>query len=787
MQGKETLNKAFYKDIARHFLDFTDNITLPNIASTTSNDTLRIEFVLRLISRILFCKFLEKKGIVSDKLWDTTLSNNYYNEVLEPLFFLTLNTTIEKRNQNNAYELLPHDIKQLLNDIPYLNGGLFTPQENDYINILKIPNNLFDTFFSTLNQYHFTIDENNQNEQEIALDPEMLGLIFESFLGEMYADKETLRKSTGSYYTPREIVRYMVKSSLLEYLQTHIDIDVDALKDLIFNHTLNAITQNKASEIYDTLKSLKILDTACGSGAFPIGMLNELVELFKILESAINQTQNSTYDIKLYILQNIIHGIDVQPMATEIARLRCFLSLIIDENPNDIKPLPNLEFKFISANTLIPLPKDDKLEYDGYGNDMQGLKDLRKKTFEAHNKQDLERQYLALSRKIGKSMLLDTNNQIIEWNPFNPHSVAGFFDSEFMFGIKEFDIVIGNPPYGAKLSNSDKKVYKTIYKHTTDGNIDTYKLFIEQGYNQLKTNGVLSFIMPLSVTSSKSNTKLHKMLLENCKRIIASSYGDSPTRIFLNAKQKVSIISFIKTHTKCQELLTTGVNLRSSDTSIQSVIDNLSFVNSLAFIQDGAFCKIGSEIEANIMAKIYKQNQTLASLMRGDEKVFYRESGGRYYNLYTSYSTSGLSTEKVFYRTTGGGYYDIYTSYATKSSKESCFYKTNAKMLVALMSSSLFWWFRNAYSNGRDSYTYEFERFRIPHFSDEIIKKLEILGDEYEKDIERNFDYSNGVKTYRIRKSKHIIDKIDRLICPLYDLDDKEIEFIINFLIKFRG
>ena len=193
---------------------------------------------------------MEKKSIVDSAIWDTHLSQNYYHEVLEPLFFTTLNTPRESRN----YGFLPEQIISLLHAIPYLNGGLFSPQDNDFfdlqnpnahINSLHISNDLFSELFATLNRYHFTIDEADESAVEVALDPELLGQIFESLLSQLFTDnklekldKNTLRKATGSYYTPREIVRYMVKSAILLHLQTKLKGKVDSqfLESLVFGN-----------------------------------------------------------------------------------------------------------------------------------------------------------------------------------------------------------------------------------------------------------------------------------------------------------------------------------------------------------------------------------------------------------------------------------------------------------------------------------------------------------------------------------------------------------------------
>ena len=228
----EPVTKEFYKEIVGIFITLIDSIQLPLEVDSTSDNTKR-EFALRLLSRLLFCKFLEKKGVIDQAIFSTTLSDNYYHEVLEPLFFSTLNTPKAKRD----YDLLDPHIATLLKQIPYLNGGLFAPQASDFYSpqkptayhaTLKVPNAPLAELFALLESYHFSIDESTPDSQEVGLNPELLGLVFESLLSELFTDNRkdstaSLRKSTGSYYTPREIVRYMCRSSLYQFLLTKMD------------------------------------------------------------------------------------------------------------------------------------------------------------------------------------------------------------------------------------------------------------------------------------------------------------------------------------------------------------------------------------------------------------------------------------------------------------------------------------------------------------------------------------------------------------------------------------
>lgn len=787
----EPVNKEFYNGVKEYF----DNIYKDVIKYFNKNENRAKEFALRFLGRILFCWFLREKELIPSEILNSKVfenlkyKKNYYSDVLEDLFFNVLNIDMEKRSFSKDRVISNYE-----KEIPFLNGGLFSKKEDDEA-VKIIDDDIVKGLFEFFEMYNFTVDESAPFDVEISIDPEMLGRIFENLLAEINPEtKESARKETGSFYTPREIVDYMVMEAIKLYLYKKLP-DIKDKIDRIFDIEDSIEYSDKEREsILKNIHDMIILDPACGSGAFPLGILQRVFNVIDKLDPKheyykdyiINKLPSGTkeefkklydakkfsYAYKLDILQSMIHGVDIQPIAVEVSKLRAFLSLVVDEKKTDdkndnfgIKTLPNLEFQFICANTLVPLEVNSTEELFIKGH-IENLKKSIKNYFNIHDKEDkkvAENDIEAFFEQIERDENLEraTKTLICSWHPFK-NKAALYFDSELQFGLeRNFDIVIGNPPYGAKISENDKKFFKSNYKYSIQGSLDTYKFFIEKGYKLLNDNSVLSYIVPISVTSSKSNINLHKLILENCEQIKVSSYGTAPARIFLNADQRVSIINLIKTNSKCKELLTTKVNLRYKETPIQEVINNLEFINSLKFIQSGAFCKIGSEIEKNIMTKIYSNKTKFKELMNGKEEIYYRDTGGRYYDLYTSYST-------------------------TKSTTQKSFKIQNAKAMVALLSSTLFWWFRNSYSEGRHSYIYEFERFPIPTFDDKIIKELSILGAKYEKDLEDNSSLIKGVKTYKIRKSKNIIDEIDKLICPLYKLDNKETDFIINFQIEFR-
>jgi hypothetical protein len=411
----EVLNKEFYEKVARSFYQLVGDtegkgkkkisyeriLELPGV-DTKHKDTDRFykEFAVRLIGRIIFCWFLREKmpdgggkPLMPPELLSLDAvkrTENYYHNILEPLFFQILNTPIDKRRDD-----LPAESEQ----IPFLNGGLFEPHDSDYyeinkitgfskyINTLKVPNEWFEDFFKTLEEYNFTIDENSTTDILYGIDPEMLGRIFENLLAAIDEDTNTAaRKATGSFYTPREIVDYMVTESLVLYLHNETGVDKDKLHDLFKVVTETKFDKDEREILLDALDRLKILDPACGSGAFPIGVLQKItLALAKLDENAewwkarqlkqINNaiirrkvkekldSTNAEYIRKFGIIQNTLYGVDIQPIATEISKLRCFLTLIVDESVDDEKPnrgiehLPNLEFKFVTADALLKLPE----------------------------------------------------------------------------------------------------------------------------------------------------------------------------------------------------------------------------------------------------------------------------------------------------------------------------------------------------------------------------------------------------------------------------------------------
>ena len=574
----EALTKEFYNELFGWYqwaVNPDAGIYFPNDTSITDDDFEdKDKKIIRLLTRLMFVWFIKQKGLVPDSLFDESYlqdilvdfnptandSGNYYNAILQNLFFATLNRAIEdeegKRGfakligqrdvktlyrYSEMFKLSEDDILKLFASVPFLNGGLFECLDKTkkidgvekafnydgfsrnancfpngrYRQRAFIPNIFFfdeeKGLLNILKRYNFTIEENTPNEQTVALDPELLGKVFENLLGAYNPEtKETARNQSGSFYTPREIVNYMVDESLKAYLKDYSTEIIDEIMSDTFEYKHEL--QSQYSSIANKLKQIKILDPACGSGAFPMGLLNRMVDILQKIEP-----EQSVYDLKLSIIENCIYGSDIQTIATQISKLRFFISLICDCEKDESKPnygiptLPNLETKFVTANSLIPR-KNKGIEVQGnlfIDSEIKEIKeqlfDIRHKHFRAKTASEKIRLRKAdeqlranLAELLSQGFQSDLGaDQLSRWNPYDQNAVADFFDAEWMFGLAEgFDIVIGNPPYIQLQNNSGElaELYEQCNFETFARTGDIYCLFYERGYQLLRKDGHLCYI-----------------------------------------------------------------------------------------------------------------------------------------------------------------------------------------------------------------------------------------------------------------------------------------------------
>lgn len=599
----EVVNKDFYTEIAILFSKLTGGerkvrsriydfgegtLEFPSI-----DKNIKKEFAVRLIGRLVFCWFLKKKRskqeipLLPEELLSTEAvnkNNGYYHNVLEPLFFEVLNTPIAERAKNFATK--PWLI------IPFLNGGLFTPHEDDYYgsneqqksqftNMLKIPDNWLRDLLGVFETYNFTIDENTPVDIELAIEPEMLGRIFENLLAEINPETgETARKSTGSYYTPRPIVEYMVDESLKQYLLTKTGIDEEKISSLLSYSEEDAkgLNEQQKDTVLDALDTIKIIDPACGSGAFPMGILQKILLILqkidpdskkwldKILSKVTDPTAKKAiekklrretlqYIHKLGIIRDAIYGVDIQSIAVEISKLRCFLSLIVDETVDDtqmnrgVEPLPNLEFKFVCANTLISLPKQNKQQTMFEDKDSIGeLKKLRDEYLNSYGreKKTIEERFRKVQTKMFEHSINWANHEtqtskLSQWDPFSFESNA-WFDTEWMFGIKDgFDIAIANPPYDVTAD----KTLKAIYAEIIFGRPNVYLFFIYRAIHLLNKTGLLTFINPRTLLADAYCSGLRKWLIRNTS-VISMMNIIERKNVFESVLQSVIVNIFSK-------------------------------------------------------------------------------------------------------------------------------------------------------------------------------------------------------------------------------------------------
>lgn len=652
----------------------------------------------------------------------------YYKAILQNLFFATLNTEMGKRkfraepdkSQSRhyfihnvfRYERHFHDAKgtltKLFDPIPFLNGGLFECLDREVEvkgtlkriridgfsdhpkNGLVMPDKLFfdpvgeEHDFSEvygskkarkekvrglidiLSSYKFTIVENTPIEEEVALDPELLGKVFENLLANYNPEtKTTARKQTGSFYTPREIVNYMVDESLIAYLQNSIgrsEANEKRLRHLLsYTEEAHPFTKKESEQLIGAIDTCKILDPACGSGAFPMGVLQKLVHVLHKLDPQNKQwkerqiekagqlddpdikertiadiedafTNNALdYGRKLYLIENGIYGVDIQPIAMQIAKLRFFISLVVDQQVNakrpnlGVRPLPNLETKFVAANTLMKLEKEETnlFTHPDIEQKKAQLKRVRHQYFEArtpktkakYREQDKEfRTELADLLMQENELQPKTAKMLATWDPYDQNASAPFFDPEWMFGLSDgFDVVIGNPPYVRQESFKEiKPELQSRYPETFTSIADLFTYFMQAGHDMLAKDGVFCYIVSNKWMRAGYGAKLRSYLGKQ-KLLQLLDFGEQP--VFEATAYTCVLLSQRSTVPKDHAVLTWAFNDLPLHDLPGHVATHAHHQQQSAFVH--ADYRIGDAAAEALMAKLKSTGTTLGEYLKG--------------------------------------------------------------------------------------------------------------------------------------------------------------------------
>ena len=657
----EELNHRFYRELFKWYERALETCKFPDDGAGSGSQERQL---IRLITRLLFIWFLKEKRLVPEDIFTEQFAaksvkghaseaTNYYRAVLQNLFFATLNTEIDKREFSKRqrrthrdftkyryHDLLanPDGFLAKLKTVPFVNGGLFdclddfesrtdggrridafTDNIENQGKDLHVPASILleeDGLFPLFRRFKFTVEENTPLDQEVALDPELLGRVFENLLAAYNPEtRNTVRKATGSYYTPRRIVDYMVDEALVAALTERIasaDSDKGWLEDRLrylldyedaFNDAADLFEPADTEAVVRAIANLRVLDPAVGSGAFPMGTLHKLTLALRRLDPhnthwerfqkdmarkradaafdvrspdaretelrEISQTfeayRDSDYGRKLYLIQHTIYGVDLQPVACQIARLRFFISLTVEQestrndpaNNHGIRPLPNLETRIVAANTLVGVAKPDQM---GLGEaelreHMIALARVREMHFNAKtrdDKRDLRKEDARLRSALAEALEEggyghDEAQYVARWDPYSQSAAADWFDARWMFGVADgFDVVIGNPPYVRADFQDDEhqrtrlllrldREYETLWEKW-----DLFVPFMERGFKLLREGGVTSLIVSDAFGHAKYALKAREWFLRSARVLRLDFYSN--LKLFEAAVHNISYV-----------------------------------------------------------------------------------------------------------------------------------------------------------------------------------------------------------------------------------------------------
>ena len=919
----EELNKRFYQGLFKWYQ------RAMKVAKFPTSDEPVEEQVIRLITRLMFVWFIKEKQFVARELfdehqvsmmlkdYDAAGGDSYYRCILQNLFFGTLNTPVEDRDFATDSSLVIDNTNEFgfnfryIDEIeqveklhasfhisPFINGGLFDclderdatggmikvvdcfSDEPEHTGLMSVPNRLFfdyDGIVTHFNRFKFTVEESTPLEQEVALDPELLGNVFESLLAAYVPEtKQTKQAKTGSYYTPRKVVDYMVdeglKESLLarvsDALATRDDLDEKIIELFDYGIADHPFSADEAQALVQAIAETKILDPAVGSGAFPMATLHKLTLALRKLDPtndrwrelqlnlAMERTEEAygadtqaerdkmlkeisiifetykggDYGRKLFLIQNCIFGVDIQPIAVQISKLRFFISLAIEQQRNDallnygIRALPNLETRFLCADSLTPLrsPKKWTLgKSEELRDRIRSLSDNREKFFRAYDpyeKSELRSRDTELRKQLSSllrrhRMPVTDAELLADWNPMEQGEVAPWFDREYMFGVSHgFDLVVGNPPYKQVNRQQYSNEWFPFAQGKDKGKQNLYKLFIEHAYNMLADRGLATLIVQSSVLCDVSSSGTRELLLMHADMKQAIEFPKSPPRrefqVFKGVTQGTCILSFQKSDTATRSIRVSVDNdLRTLD---EPTFETLSTNDILNQYPGRLYIPLVSRDAGDIWTKVrhrpdfvsldslsavilkgdlrldadrehYSQCETPVRLIRGDSIERYKVRWDTIDDFCDPYFRMEAVAQNrdnmvlVFRNVSGTN--DIRRLNVALVGRDAPLCLTSdstnkivikdqesSEAMMALLNSRLVdWWFRLTSTNNHVN-VYELRELCIPHLDDEVRDQLTELSRERLRSKP-----NRGVSVER---------EIDELVYRLYELTPSEIKTI---------
>jgi len=790
--------KAVVKEFYKQFKEKLDRLVMgiKNIA----NQEDRERYAQIIFYRLIFLHFIQTKRFLSEdrnylltKLSEIDAQDkNFYNDFLKFLFFEVLN----KRDQDR--KTLTHTEFQ---NIPYLNGGLFREHRIEIENPkIWIGNEIFNDVLSFLAEWVWYVDENADFGDDKSVSPEILGHIFEKTI--------TNQKEKGAYYTPSEVTNYIAESTILKYcadcVNENFSTDYRNIRE-VFNKA-----EHTAFLYFEVIKNLTILDNACGSGAFLLAAQKLMYDLYvrswEVLRSldtaqikqereAISKYKSENYYFKRSIITKNIYGVDLEDGAIEICKLRLWLSMVSEIDRLNAEPLPNIDYNIVLGNSLVgylDAPREEQLTLEDNTRVKSLLEEIDAMKRQFQNETDPER---------AKQLKNDIDNKVGYYDRMlNKKLAAEFAKHGIRYSAKEvdtlnplhwrlkfsnvftqrngFDIIIGNPPY----VETSKIKYPIISLQTEEcGNV--YAYFFEISLRLLRKSGYLSFIVPISSICTDRMGPLQDLLISKCKDLFVSSYDNRPGHIFDDIEniRYAIIVGKVKKDGEMTRVFTSKY-YRWYTNEWLALFKKIQYVESTDLVIPGIIPKVGTRLELDLLKNIRKEPTLACHLTDNSKDRIWYHNAPRYWIRAT----------------------DFTPKFKSKDAKVSSHLKelaidrdsATAKAVLAVLNSSLFYWFFIISSNCRDLTLREIQNFNINlnSLSAEHSRKLAGLADKLMMDYKKNsIEKVNNRKSGKVvyqefypGKSKHIIDQIDDVLADHYGFTEQQKNFIKSFDKRFR-